>query len=406
MRPARRILAVVLLALAASGALTARVCAQQTWRPPAAPDDVRLDSEEMVIRGVVKIVGQWGDGTVESGAGIMLGYDRGNLYLMTAAHLVRNPALGSARQICVQFFQDVVGRKCQAQIVRYNQATDFAVLVLGDFYEERQLDRLIKYPLDLAFSSATGGQAIKAVGHPGDRDWRVSRGRTLESAQPGQISLGAGMAAKGNSGGPLLSSENRLVGMVTGGEGKSRDIGIAVPAIVRTLESWGIPYRMRVVEWLETVIEQLRRALWEDDWASLRGETLEGYEGDKNRPRVSRGRVNLLASKKSVVVKDTSYLEILGTHRSTAMLDEAWRVWLRAIVRAIGPGYKVREFGPRKIAFSKYQAFAWPSSRGVTFELWEESSTIYFHAYQFKPAYGESEADRGHLIISTWEFLR
>jgi len=54
------------------------------------------------------------------------------------------------------------------------------------------------------------------------------------------------------------------------------------------------------------------------------------------------------------------------------------------VANAIGAGYEVKEHGPRRIAFSKYQAFAWPSSRRVTFELLEEENDIYFLVYQFK----------------------
>jgi Trypsin-like peptidase domain len=398
-----RTLVMMMVALASQAAWIARAEAQQIWRPPAAPDDVRLASEAMAQRGVVKIIGMWNDGSPESGAGIMLGHERGDLYLMTAAHVVNRPELGNANRIIVQFLQDS-GRQYAAALFKNDDATDFAVVVLRGFYEARILDQLVKFPLDRGFAAGTTGQPVKAIGHPGDGEWLVTHGQTLASTQVGEISLSAGLAQPGNSGGALLDAGNRLVGMVTGGEGNTRDIGITVSAMLPFLERWNVPYRMRIVEPLEPVIEQIRAALWNHDWQSLTGESLKSESNDK----VWRARLSLLASEKSIVLewfKVYGYLELLGTYQSPPIVDEAWRVWLRAISAAIGPGYEVQESGPRQISFSQFKAFAWPTSRRVTFQLFESRGRIYFHAYEFDAAHGDSDSGRLTLSHRNQQFM-
>lgn len=356
--------------------------AQETWVPPATPDDVRLESEEMAKRGVVKIVARWVDGSVRPGAGMILDYRRGDLYLMTAAHVVRSQDLGGAEEIAVHFFGDTRERY-RAELFRYDQDLDFAVLVVPGFFEERHLARIVKYPVAASFRSAAGGQPIKSVGHPGDRDWHVLRGTTLPSRRPDLLLFTAEATAPGSSGGPLLSADNRLVGMVRGGAGES-GVGLALPALLRLLDAWGIPYRSRLVTDLAATVETIRSAVWNDDWDALRGVSLQSASH-----RAWRSTISVLAEPGAVIGRhfdddDITYVEHLGEHGSEATLDEAWRLWLRELVAALGPGYQVEEKGRRRIAFSKYQGLAWPSSRRVTFELLATQGDVFLLVYRFE----------------------
>jgi hypothetical protein len=311
------------------------------------------------------------------------------LYLLTAKHVVRGE-LGTAKSISVQFYGDR-NTTYPAELFRYDPTKDVAVLLLRHFLETRHLDRLTKYTLDRAFTRAGGSASVKAIGHPGDREWHVSYGTAAVTAGSDELTLPPDIATHGNSGGPLLSGDNRLVGMVTGGEGSKKAVALSINAITPLLdERPSVPYKVRILEPMDATIEALRKAAWDDKVDSLRSEQLEG----DTRHGVWRARIGLIGNHKAILVQHTSeqtYIELLGQYRLAAQRQEAWRAWRRAIADAIRKDpekekYHVEEKSPTRVLYWKYKGLDLSAmhSRRVTFDLIQSSDSIYLLVYQYK----------------------
>ena len=168
---------------------------------------------------VVNIAVQTGRGRGGAGSGVMVAPDG---YLLTNNHVVEH-----ARGLAVTFTD---GSEVAADLVGRDPATDLAVLraranglpfaVLGDSsrLQVGQLVIAIGNPLGYASSVSTG--VVSALG----RSLNGNSGRLIEGVVQHTAPLNPG-----NSGGALLDSHGRVVGINTAVAAMAQNLGFAIP---------------------------------------------------------------------------------------------------------------------------------------------------------------------------------
>jgi S1-C subfamily serine protease len=201
-------------------------------RPPAGPDAELFDAYSRTVVGVVDLVGpavvsvhvgrSRGDTTVASGSGsgVVLTPDG---YVLTNEHVVH----GSSR---VELSL-INGDSVEAHVVAVDPSTDLAVLHA----------RIRGLPSigSLSRAALRAGQLVVAIGNPLGFEATVSagvvsaHGRTLRG-RDGRLIEGViqhtAPLNPGNSGGPLVDSRGRVVGINTAIIAAAQGIGFAVPA--------------------------------------------------------------------------------------------------------------------------------------------------------------------------------
>jgi S1-C subfamily serine protease len=149
-------------------------------------------------------------------------------------HILTNEhVIDGAEQIMVTLF---TGESYEAEIVGQDLPNDTAVLRIN-----APADQLIPVEIETAFALRVG-QRVYAIGNPFglertmtvgiisslNRSLRSQSGRLMESI----IQIDAALN-RGNSGGPLLNSRGRLIGMntaIASSTGENTGVGFAIPA--------------------------------------------------------------------------------------------------------------------------------------------------------------------------------
>ncbi len=242
----------LILAGAACALLGYTLWERVSWRSstPSAPrvveargqladfEKTTVDIFERVSPSVVHItnrdvrVRNWGNvSRMPGGTGTGFVWDD-NGYIVTNWHVVQQ-AIARGQTVIVRFANQ---REFNAKVVGWREAQDIAVLKLLDAPPKL-------HPLPAVGRSADlrVGQAVFAIGNPFGYDQSLSTGvisalnRKISSEQgtevAGAIQVDAAVNP-GNSGGPLLDSAGRLIGMNTAifsPSGTSAGIGFAIP---------------------------------------------------------------------------------------------------------------------------------------------------------------------------------
>jgi len=185
------------------------------------------------------VVAQVYDANINSVAAITAGTASGSGWVwdadghvITNYHVVEGAAEG---QISVAFADQ---SSYDARVLGFDLSADLAVLELTD------ADGATFEPLALGESrNLVPGQLAIAIGSPFNEDFSVSQGivsavnRTLDSQFTGSYTIGAVVQTDaalnpGNSGGPLLDSRGRVIGVntqIAASAGQSSGVGYAVP---------------------------------------------------------------------------------------------------------------------------------------------------------------------------------
>ena len=190
------------------------------------------------ITGVVTITAQTGEGAA-TGSGWVLDADG---HVVTNQHVVSD-----ASEVTVTFHD---GSDIQARVVGTDASTDVALLELSRVPKDLQ-------PLQLGSADALEiGDPVIAIGSPFGLEGTVTSGivsaknRQLQAPNnytiDGAIQTDAALN-KGNSGGPLLDAQGRLVGMnsqIASESGGNDGVGYAIPIetirnVVQQLENGG-----------------------------------------------------------------------------------------------------------------------------------------------------------------------
>jgi S1-C subfamily serine protease len=205
-------------------------------------DDELLDAYSRAVVGVVEAVGpavvnirvvrggphpgplprrgREGNGTVGAGSGFMVTPDG---YLLTNHHVVHG-----AQELSVCFTDGsaapgaVIGSDAATDLaVVRAQATDMNYCALGDSARIKVGQLAIAMGNPLGFESSVSAGVVSALG----RSMRSQSGRLIENIIQHTAPLNPG-----NSGGPLLDSRARVVGVNTAIIAYAQGIGFAVPA--------------------------------------------------------------------------------------------------------------------------------------------------------------------------------
>ncbi len=204
-------------------------------RPVAVKSGSVADIYEQTIPGVVEITaqsaaaGQPGGGGTATGSGWVLDSEG---HIVTNQHVV-----DGASEVTVKFHD---GTEIQADVVGTDPSSDVALLKLNEIPEDLQ-------PLERGSSESLRiGDPVVAIGSPFGLEGTVTAGivsaknRQLQAPNSytidGAIQTDAALN-HGNSGGPLLDFEGRVVGMnsqIASESGGNVGIGYAVP--IETIE--------------------------------------------------------------------------------------------------------------------------------------------------------------------------
>ncbi len=178
----------------------------------------------------IKLVGDWLFGMEKVPAGTGTGYvwDKDG-HIVTNYHVVEG-----GREFLISFFQDP--KKYKAQVVGFEPRQDIAVLKLDELPQPKLVPIQPGRSDDLQV-----GQTTLAIGNPFGLDHSLSKG--IVSALGRKIEGIGGVKIhnmiqtdaainQGNSGGPLLNSDGKLIGMNTmifSTSGSNAGLGFAVP---------------------------------------------------------------------------------------------------------------------------------------------------------------------------------
>ncbi|HSL65236.1 MAG TPA: trypsin-like peptidase domain-containing protein [Gaiellaceae bacterium] len=216
-------------------------------RPVAASTGSVAELYEQTIPGVVEITAAsgsqgfpfGGQGQASTGSGWVLNAEG---YVVTNQHVI-----DGADEVTVKFHD---GEEVSADVVGADASTDVALLKLDEVPDDLQ-------PLDLGSSESLRiGDPVVAIGSPFGLEGTVTSG--IVSAKDRQLTAPDGFTIdgaiqtdaalnQGNSGGPLLDAEGRVVGMnsqIASQSGGNVGVGYAVPVetiqrVVDQLQSGG-----------------------------------------------------------------------------------------------------------------------------------------------------------------------
>ncbi|MEM7584365.1 MAG: trypsin-like peptidase domain-containing protein [Acidobacteriota bacterium] len=183
--------------------------------------------------GVVKIHSHMYEQADETGAGIVVRLDSNIVYILTAFHVVED-----AEKIEVEFHSDPV-RRYEAQVHRFDEALDIAVIYIDDERVPRDLP-----PLQVGLTAALQEAAeVTAMGHqPGDLDWQLST-ETITNENdpydPRKLLFTKIAIDRGNSGGPLFM-DDRLIGIVIS-KAPTLAVAVKIDYAITYLEQWRVP---------------------------------------------------------------------------------------------------------------------------------------------------------------------
>lgn len=151
-------------------------------------------------------------------------------FIVTCAHVV-----GRGKRLKVKFAN---GQEFAAQIIKMSNRMDLALIKI----ETSHLPAVI-----VSVEPLKPGHQVYAVGAPMGMDFSLSEGIIANPKRVimGKVLIQTNMAINsGNSGGPLLDSAGRVVGINSMKMNQAEGIGFAIPAasLVGFLESTGVEY--------------------------------------------------------------------------------------------------------------------------------------------------------------------
>jgi S1-C subfamily serine protease len=229
----RQVLATSAGALAALAGCTEGTATREQYDPP---ETVRTRAPDETVQPTgTPPAGRFRaayDATAESVAAVRVDGGQGTCYATDDAHLVTNQhVVEDAEQVSIQYARDDWG---PASVVATDVYSDLAVLADADRPG-------YVTPLSLAGYPPAVGQEVIVIGTPFGLRGTLTTGvvsgvgRALEAATgfsvPGAIQTDAAVNP-GNSGGPLLSLDGEVVGVISAGGGENIGFGIP-PQLVR-----------------------------------------------------------------------------------------------------------------------------------------------------------------------------
>lgn len=183
---------------------------------------------------------------INSGSGILLGYQGKTVYVLTATHVVYDDNTGeNARLVEVSFYPGKGIPKATAKVLFTDPVLDMALLRI-ELSVAMPVFREVLCLGEAAYLDPR--ESVVVIGHTFQTPWATTerneiRERTLadEEGNPtGMFSITANDVFPGNSGGPVFDGDYRLVGMITQIGGGLEAQAIKIQTLRTKLKGWGI----------------------------------------------------------------------------------------------------------------------------------------------------------------------
>ncbi len=193
--------------------------------PPSTPADWLKGTATVVVNRGLKITNGSSQPDIVIGSGFFIS---GDGYLLTNHHVIESevepgPSVSSRLSIRLPGSK---GERLPAKVIGWDRNLDLALLKT-------------EYKPDYVFTLATGadpipGQRLQALGSPGGLEATLTEGIVSASQRPllavGEVMQIDVAVNPGNSGGPLVDSKGRVVGIVFAGIRDFQGVNFAIPA--------------------------------------------------------------------------------------------------------------------------------------------------------------------------------
>lgn len=192
-----------------------------------------LPAQEYLKPPVIHIQSTSIDGIPEEAAGLIVGREGQTIYAITVAHGIKS------REVAITFRdnQTTAGR-----LFRKSDTRDVAII---------QFETPFGYQPPSSFAltkqTMTPGMSVKLIGHPYGNRWNINYSNNLNEVaydfSNDLFTLSSNNIGPGNSGGPVLDSQNEWMGLV-----KSVDavkaICINTSLLLQIMDAWGVPINL------------------------------------------------------------------------------------------------------------------------------------------------------------------
>ena len=221
-------------------------------RTQAQDSDTDLESTTQLIVMINVING------LEFGAGIIFGWDKERIYIVTANHVVRRGSQEAQNpQIRLKALPD---KPFKATLLKHaDQELDLAVLSMEGL-DNQKVDPCVLRIDRLGRTAMKRGDPVYAVGNPNGVPWGMPVAPDLVAQIVGvQVTFQSAYISKGHSGGGLLSRQGEVVGMIRADQppfGSATNI----ENILQAMRAWGYPVKLRVANSPSPLLSLARRA--------------------------------------------------------------------------------------------------------------------------------------------------
>ncbi|MEG4217368.1 tetratricopeptide repeat protein [Microcoleus sp. Pol14C6] len=197
-----------------------------------------------ILRPVVRIIAEFSSSDIQGsqkGTGLVIQREGNRTLIITNRHVILDQATGKQGQnIQVEFFSEPPSGKLRmrrnARVLGMTPPTDnldIAVLEVTD-----PLPDDIK-PLPTSSNPIQRQMSVRAIGHPvRGIPWSIEPG-TISSYNSQQLQISGTAIQAGNSGGPVINSENQLLGIVVEVD-EGLGFAYSMPVIMEKLRALGI----------------------------------------------------------------------------------------------------------------------------------------------------------------------
>jgi len=292
-------------------------------------------------KGVVKVTAIKPRDVRDVGAGIMIGEQEGDVYFLTAYHVIED-----ASQILIESYGQR-GKQYQATVFRgrYDPTHDLAVLTLSKYGISDSVEQL--YEADL--SKVQPGDETIVIGHPPDKEWELSW-TPLRSKNDTRLILNRGIVQPSHSGGPLLDIYGNLIGVIIGNNETGYGEVVRIDTALAIVDKWGGRYQVKFIpdfcRIVRTAIDSSLKNF--DDWKGGKTDveklkTVIWELNDRSLDITGMGRTKLIKSWMTNGIP--AYVANFGSQRNTT---EATRVWDRLsqqLANCLPPGEKLYKDG-------------------------------------------------------------
>lgn len=171
----------------------------------------------------------------ESGSGFVIGHQAGEVFIVTALHVVNSLVEGKEM---LATFRTTNWRNYPIRLYRVHEELDLAVVVAT--VPEQDIPRFeTLYWADM--SRAKNQNKVKIIGHPGgDLKWNYSNYIQEVNADAGKLTVSPNGIQGGFSGGAVFDHANGLLGMIIEVSSVEATV-VRIDAILSHLYQWNLP---------------------------------------------------------------------------------------------------------------------------------------------------------------------